>query len=849
FISRVVMADFDQELSERLNKVALSVNEEKIFDIAQNDIKLSDDECNRSLFGKIVGDRPASWIGIKRAMSQIWKLNQAMEVKELCPNYFQFIFQNRDDMKKVASGTNWSFENQYLVLREWDMNINSKHPSFRELNIWVQVQNIPLNWISTEVGLKIGQAFHKVKNVVIATTGNHGGKILKLLVTLNVEESIPRMAKVRLGNQLVTVGFKYEKLINLCHYCRKIGHLDRACQLKMDDIRNNSLREEQYGDWLRAPDGVKGNPSSFSGSRSTPPPESPSPSDNNISQKASSSQGQANNQIIPSTGIIESPAQSMGAPSVVSTTGNAAEMGNLEEANLQIVDANPMDLEKGELSPISEFTFHHESLPASQHHPLKSWKRTGTRLNRLLSNNDSPIIINQQSKGKRIRQVVDSSTLPEDHDSVCNKLGFVNRMAIVDPFGLSGGLVLLWDSQVVVNQIICKNFFIAVEFQLQSQPLQWGVFVYISPLRLTRESQWEELITAKAQWGSYWFSIGDWNDILSNSEKAGGSNRPAHSLMGFNSFVSDMNMMEVNSTGYAFTWSNNRAMPGLIEEKLDRAFCSLDWSHSYPNASVTNILRSSSDHAALLLSIGPPTLKRKAPFQFDKRWLCMEGFNDVVTSAWNTHVSGTPLFQLKEKVKHTRIAILIWSSSNLSSRQQEISDLTHQMEDLNSHGKVENWELWEETKRKLNKAHMLEELHWQQKAKYRWLKEGDANTRFFHAFTLQRRKLNAITRLTSHNGRVLSSQSELESHISEFYTSLFSSEGSFLMSILEKYKLFTGQTVNLQKSAVFFSRNTSDHLKRSICNALNNIVSHRSTKYFGLPLGIGRSKKQVFDYV
>ncbi|CAA0815367.1 Unknown protein, partial [Striga hermonthica] len=125
-----------------------------------------------------------------------------------------------------------------------EASINSKHPCFRELNIWVQVQNIPLNWISTEVGLKIGQAFHKIKNVVIATTGSHGGKILKLLVTLNVEESIPRMAKVRLGNQLVIVGFKYEKLINLCHYCGKIGHLDRACSIKMDDIRNNSLQEE-----------------------------------------------------------------------------------------------------------------------------------------------------------------------------------------------------------------------------------------------------------------------------------------------------------------------------------------------------------------------------------------------------------------------------------------------------------------------------------------------------------------------------------------------------------------------------------------------------------------------------
>ncbi|CAA0833241.1 Unknown protein, partial [Striga hermonthica] len=463
----VPMADFNQELSDRLDKVSLSTNEAKIFDIAQGDIKLSNEECNRSLFGKIIGGRPASWIGIKRAMSQIWKLNHPMEVKELCPNYFQFIFQNRGDMKKVANGTNWSFENQYIILKEWEASINNKNPGFQELNLWVQVQNIPLNWISTEVGLKIGQAFNKVKNMVIATTGNHRGKILKLLVTLNVNEPLPRMAKVRLGDQLVNVGFKYEKLINLCHYCGKLGHLDRGCLKKMEDIRNNSLQEGQYGDWMRAADGFRGSTFSLSGSRSSPPPKSLIATDNGTSKRASSS-------------------------------------------------------------------------------------------------------------------------------------------------------------------------------------------------HLIRKTQREEMLAAKQKWGSLWFSIGDCNDILSNSEKSGGTNRPTLSLLGFNSFVSEMDMLEVQSNGYAFTWSNNRAPPALVEEKLDRAFGSLDWSHSYPNAVVSNTPRSSSDHSALLLSLGLPQMKRKAIFHFDKRWLSMDGFNDIVTAAWKSPVTGTPFFQLKERVKNTRIAILIW---------------------------------------------------------------------------------------------------------------------------------------------------------------------------------------------
>ncbi|CAA0810912.1 DNAse I-like superfamily protein, partial [Striga hermonthica] len=137
----------------------------------------------------------------------------------------------------------------------------------------------------------------------------------------------------------------------------------------------------------------------------------------------------------------------------------------------------------------------------------------------------------------------------------------------------------------------------------------------------------------------------------------------------------------------------------------------------------------------------------------------------------------TPFFQLKEKVKNTRVALFIWSSSFRTQNQTTIADLTQKLEDLNADRSDMNWEEWGSTKSKLNKAHAQEEIFWQQKAKHRWLKEGDANTKFFHAFTLQRRKLNAITRLINNQGKVLSSQKDLEKHISDFYSGLFSSEG------------------------------------------------------------------------
>ncbi|CAA0839496.1 Unknown protein, partial [Striga hermonthica] len=64
-----------------------------------------------------------------------------------------------------------------------------------------------------------------------------------------------------------------------------------------------------------------------------------------------------------------------------------------------------------------------------------------------------------------------------------------------------------------------------------------------------------------------------------------------------------------------------------------------------------------------------------------------------------------------------------------------------------------------------------------------------------------------------------------------------------------KYKCFTGQQVNMAKSSIFFSKNTSDSLQAAIYHILHGITPHRSSRYLGLPLGIGRSKGETFHYV
>ena len=56
-------------------------------------------------------------------------------------------------------------------------------------------------------------------------------------------------------------------------------------------------------------------------------------------------------------------------------------------------------------------------------------------------------------------------------------------------------------------------------------------------------------------------------------------------------------------------------------------------------------------------------------------------------------------------------------------------------------------------RRELNELLDDEELYWGQRAKAHWLKEGDKNTKFFHAHASDKRKQNTILGIWDESGR------------------------------------------------------------------------------------------------
>lgn len=257
--------------------------------------------------------------------------------------------------------------------------------------------------------------------------------------------------------------------------------------------------------------------------------------------------------------------------------------------------------------------------------------------------------------------------------------------------------------------------------------------VYGPTRRTEKDSFLRHLRLSKPPAGDKWLLLGDFNLIYRAQDK---NNNLDHSLMRwFRSTLSHCELNEIHPQNRKFTWSNGRRRPTLV--RLDRFFCNQPWDLHFGNHGLHALSSSHSDHCPLLLShqSGP---RIPAPFKFENIWTKMPGFLDVVREAWDHPTTHTePFHRLGHKLYHTGRALRKWSQAMLSDSRlkllmaQEVLlcfDEAEESRDL-SVGEIN---LRQKLKHRMLGWAVLEKARKKQCARINYLREGDANTKFFH---------------------------------------------------------------------------------------------------------------------
>lgn len=72
----------------------------------------------------------------------------------------------------------------------------------------------------------------------------------------------------------------------------------------------------------------------------------------------------------------------------------------------------------------------------------------------------------------------------------------------------------------------------------------------------------------------------------------------------------------------------------------------------------------------------------------------MPDFDKVLSRAWNEQHSGSPMFQVCEKIKSCRVAMLKLRGTSIMNSAQTIQDIKAKMELLQEDGGSRNWQTW-----------------------------------------------------------------------------------------------------------------------------------------------------------
>ena len=356
------------------------------------------------------------------------------------------------------------------------------------------------------------------------------------------------------------------------------------------------------------------------------------------------------------------------------------------------------------------------------------------------------------------------------------RLGFPNGL-IVPSRGRSGGLALLWSVDTNLEIKSFSNHHIDAIITESGNGLSWrftGFYGY--PETHLREDSWKLLYFLCNQFNLPWFCCGDFNEILSMNEKTGGTQRSQSQMDSFRNVVNFCGFKDLGFCGPEFTWCNMKEGSDRISLRLDRAFATSDWLEYFKSPKVHHLVESTSDHCILTITDSPPPArKNKRRFHFEAMWVKREDCREVIKAAWDSGALFVTPEGVASNLKRCADALTTWNQNvvgNISKQIQEKRKALNSLTMNDQHGS--RGADINHLRKEINDLLDSEETIWRQRSKVHWYKEGDRNTKFFHARASERRRKNTILGLWNDNGEWCESKESITAIAISYFENIYS---------------------------------------------------------------------------
>ncbi|KAL9675508.1 hypothetical protein QQ045_003710 [Rhodiola kirilowii] len=240
--------------------------------------------------------------------------------------------------------------------------------------------------------------------------------------------------------------------------------------------------------------------------------------------------------------------------------------------------------------------------------------------------------------------------------------------------------------------------------------------------------------------------------------------------------MANCGIYDLDFQGPSFTWCNNQSGMSRVWERLDRCLVNGMGINQFTNLKLKHLPTISSDRCHILLYVEEEKKRGKHGFKFMGMWTTHKDFLGKVNEAWSKRKHINPLVNFALKLKETGQILKSWNWSTFGDINKNINDTLSNISALEG-SLQQNWNQTSNSDLKEMRQHLTELLRIQnemleEKAKVKWLHEGDRNTGLFHASIKDRRAQNNI-KLTLEDGSITEDAGIIGNKASSYFKDLF----------------------------------------------------------------------------